>query len=149
MSLVPELIDALVGAFRAASGLPGVEVTDGPQVTDSAASDWLLVGFDGSPDGESPAASTTQSWADMSTRRGEQIALTVALVASRGDTDVRAARVRVYEMHAVVEALFRASPSLGLRTLQVAVGSSQLHQEQTQSGVQARLLLTLACDTLA
>ena len=36
-SRIPELIDALVAAFRADAGLEGVEVTDGPQVTDSQA----------------------------------------------------------------------------------------------------------------
>lgn len=145
-SRVPELIDALVARWRGAEGLAGVEVTDGPQVTDSAAADWVLVGYDGDADGDFMAASATQDWSGMSTRRGEEIALAVGVVAARGDTDVKAARDRVYALARVLEDDLSANPSVGLQSVQVAVGSSRLHQEQTQSGVQARLLLSLTCN---
>lgn len=145
-SRVPELIDALVSRWRAAEGLAGVEVTDGPQVTDSAALDWVLVGFDGDAGGDYIAASASQDWSGMSTRRGERIALTVGVVAARGDTDVKAARDRVYALARVLEDDLRANPAVGLVSAQVAVESSVLRQEQTQAGVQARLLLTLGCD---
>ena len=143
------MIDALVGRWSADVELSEAEVTDGPQVTDSAAQDWILVGFDGDPGGSFQAAVTQQDWAGLSSQRGERIALTVAVVASRGDTDVKAARDRVYALARVLEDDLRADPSVGLSALQAAVDSSALHQEQTQSGVQARLLLTLGCDTFS
>ncbi|MFC8658454.1 hypothetical protein ACFUCT_25105 [Streptomyces parvus] len=143
-SRVPELIDALVAALRADPALKGVEVTDGPEVTETGAPDWLVVGFDGDPDGGFQAAQTLGGWASLATGREEQIEVPVAAVASRGDTDVRAARMRVYEIGARLEALLAADPGVGLRSLEVAIEASQLFQPQTDQGVQARLLLTVA-----
>lgn len=149
MSQVPVLIDAVVALARADAVLSEAEVLDGPQVTESGAADWVLVGYDGDPGGDFQAASTAQDWAGLSTRRGERITLTVALVASRGDTDVRAARERVYTLGERLESLLRANPSLGLGAAQVAVDSTVLHQEQTAQGVQARLILGLGCETFS
>ncbi|MFE7347522.1 hypothetical protein [Streptomyces fimicarius] len=144
MSRVPELIDALVAALRADEGLAGVVVTDGPEVTAGAVPDWIVVGFDGDGDGDFQAASSVQDWASLGTDRTEQFQLTVAVIALRGDTDVKAARDRVYALAAPVRALLWADPSLGLPSLQVGVGAAQLSQVQTEQGVQAVLLLTLA-----
>lgn len=149
MSQVPVLIDAVVDLSRADEVLSEAEVLDGPQVTESSAADWVLVGYDGDQNGDFQAATTAQEWAGLSTRRGERITLTVALVASRGDTDVRAARERVYALGERLESLLRANPSLGLTTAQVAVESTALHQEQTAKGVQARLILALGCQTFS
>ncbi|WP_435643364.1 hypothetical protein ACR9VJ_18120 [Streptomyces sp. H49] len=145
-SRVPEVIDALValGQAEAAAELAGVQVTDGPEVTGSGASDWLIIGFDGDPDGDFRAAQTVGGWAGLGSGREEQWQVTVAAIASRGDTEVRAARERAYEIGARVEAWLRADPSLGLRSLEAAIEASQLTQDQTDQGVQAVLLLTVA-----
>jgi hypothetical protein len=57
---------------------------------------------------------------------------------------VRAARARAYEIGARVEAWLRADPSIGLPSLEAAIEASQLVQDQTNQGAQARLLLTVA-----
>jgi hypothetical protein len=144
MSKLPTLIDNLVTLF---GSINGAEVVDGPQVTDSDAADWILVGFDGDASGDYRTASTQQQWVGLSTRRAEQIDLTVALVATRGDTDVRAARQRVYEMNDEVEALLQANPSAGMAAAQVAILTTSFHQEQTANGIQARLLLSIYCES--
>jgi hypothetical protein len=143
-SRVPELIDTLVQRGKTDTELDAVTVTDGPEVTEDSAHDWLIIGFDGDPDGDFTAAQTVGGWAGLSSRREEQFQITVAAIASRGDTDVRAARVRVYEIGARVEAWLREAPSLGLEGLEAAIEASRLTQDQDDTGVQAVLLLTVA-----
>lgn len=145
-SRVPEVIDALVtlGQAEASAELAGVQVADGPEVTSSGAADWLIVGFDGDPAGDFQAAATVGGWAGLGSRREEQFQVTVAAISSRGDTDVRAARARVYEIGARVEAWLAADPRIGLRELEAAIEASRLTQDQTDQGVQAVLLLTVA-----
>jgi hypothetical protein len=124
--------------------LSGVYVADGPEVTASGAGDWLIIGFDGDPTGDFQAAATVGGWAGLGTRREEQFQVTVAAVASRGDTDARAARLRAYEIGARVEVWLAADPRLGLPELEAAIEASRLIQDQTDTGVQAVLLLTVA-----
>jgi hypothetical protein len=143
-SRVPEVIDVLVALGAADPELAGVVVSDGPQVTDTSAQDWLVVGFDGDPNGDFQAAQTVGGWSDLGTRREEQWHITVAAIAQRGDTDVRAARTRAYEIGARVEAWLRTSPSIGLPEVEAGIEATQLRQDQTNQGVQAVLLLTVA-----
>lgn len=149
MADVPDVIDALVPRLRTEDGLTGVGVTDGPEITSEDRNDWVLVGFDGDPEGEFRAATTEEAWAGLGSSRESLIRLTVTLLARRGDADVRAARLRVYEMAGVVRGMLRADPSLGLPGVQCAIGSTSFHQPQTaDSGIQARLVLTLVCRTI-
>lgn len=143
-SRVPEVIDRLVELGKADSALAGVRVADGPEVTEDAAQDWLIAGFDGDPAGDMQAAQTVGGWAGLGSRREEQFQITVAAIASRGDTDVRAARMRAYEIADRVEAWLANDPSLGLPELEAAIEASQLTQDQNTQGVQALLLLTVA-----
>ncbi|MEV5607013.1 hypothetical protein [Streptomyces sp. NPDC052225] len=143
-SRVPEVIERLVQLGEADTSLKDVRVSDGPEVTEDAAMDWLIVGFDGDPNGDFTAAQTVGGWADLGGGREEQWQVTVAAIANRGDTDVREARRRAYEIGARVEAWLRENPSLGLSSLEAAIEATQLVQDQTPQGAQARLLLTLA-----
>ncbi|MFJ1581557.1 hypothetical protein [Streptomyces sp. NPDC088182] len=143
-SRVPELIDALVARCTADEVLTNVTVTDGPEVGGAAADDWLLIGFDGNPEGDFEAAQTVGGWASLLTDREEQLQIPVTAVATRGDTDVRAARERAYQIGARLEELLRADPGVGLPSLEVAIEASQLVQDQTTDGIQARLVLTVA-----
>ncbi|MFE9296594.1 hypothetical protein [Streptomyces niveus] len=143
-SRVPELIDALTAQLAPDPALAEVVVVDGPEINETDAPDWLIVGWSGDPDGDFQAAQTLGGWSDLATGREEQLQVTVAAIATRGDTDIRAARIRVYEISARLEALLRADPSVGLRSLEVAIEASQLVQEQTDKGAQATLLLTVA-----
>ncbi|MFE7236089.1 hypothetical protein ACFVAF_36855 [Streptomyces sp. NPDC057596] len=143
-SRVPEVIDRLVQLGEADTGLKDVRIADGPEVTADADMDWLIVGFDGDPNGDFQAAQSVGGWSDLRTGRDEQFRITVAAISQRGDTDVRAARARAYEIAARVEAWTRTDPTLGLRSLEAGVEATQLTQDQTQQGVQAVLLLTVA-----
>ncbi|MDX3353894.1 hypothetical protein PV703_11350 [Streptomyces sp. ME01-24h] len=143
-SRVPELIDALVEMAKADDGLAGVRVTDGPEVSEDDAPDWLIVGFDGDPDGEFLAAQTEGGWSDLATGREEQFQLVVAAIAKRGDTNMRAARLRAYAIGGRLEALLRADPRVGLSSLEAAIVQTRLLQPQSDLGAMAVLLLTVA-----
>ncbi|NJP73732.1 hypothetical protein [Streptomyces sp. C1-2] len=143
-SRVPELLAALVALGRADSELADVRVSDGPEVTEDSAQDWLIVGFDGDPDGDFQSAQTVGGWTDLLGGREEEFQITVAAISQRGDTDVAAARARAYQIAGRVEAWLRSDPSLGLLSLEAAIGATQLTQDQTNRGAQARLLLTVA-----
>lgn len=95
-SRIPDVIEALVGLGKTDPDLKGVSVADGPQVSDTAAADWLIVGFDGDPSGDFEAAQSVAEFAGLGTRREEQFQVTVAAIANRGDTNIVAARKRVY-----------------------------------------------------
>lgn len=150
-SRIPEVIDALVALGKtepvyepADDGTPGVVVADGPQVTDDATPDWLVIGFDGDPNGDFEAATSVGGWADLSTGREEEFQITVAAIASRGDTDIVTARLRAYEIAAPVEAWLREDPSIGLRSVEAAIVGTRLTQDQTDQGAQVVLLLSVA-----
>ncbi|MFF7899954.1 MULTISPECIES: hypothetical protein [unclassified Streptomyces] len=143
-SRVPEVIEALVALGQADSLLKGVVVADGPQVTDSAAMEWLVVGFDGDPSGDFEAAESIGGWTGLGTRRDETFQITVAAIVNRGDTDIVAARRRAYEIAERVVAWLSASPNLGLLAVEAAIGTTRLVQDQTEQGAHARLLLTVA-----
>ncbi|MFE2046634.1 hypothetical protein ACFXAZ_38135 [Streptomyces sp. NPDC059477] len=150
MSRIPEVIAALVAlaradpAFAPGGDSDGVTVADGPEVTDDAAPDWLIVGFDGDPTGDFEAAQSAAEAVGLGTSREEQFQITVAAVANRGDDDVVAARARAAEIGERVTAWLRESPSLGLDGLEAGIGGTRLVLDQTEQGAQARVLLTVA-----
>lgn len=148
-SRVPDLIDALVKALQASPALSTVKVVDGPLVTDSAAQEWVFVGYDGDDQGDFTTASTRQDWAGIGAKKkNEDITLTCAILVQRGSTDVRACRVRTFGILAAVEDVLRADPSLGLGTPTVcSIAETTFHTEQTAGGVQGRMPLTLTCST--
>lgn len=143
-SRVPELIDALTSRLTADPELAGVVVVDGPEINETVTPDWLIVGWSGDPDGDFQAAQTLGGWSDLATGREEQLQVNVTAVATRGETEIRAARLRVYEIGARLEALLRADPRVGLESLEVAIEATQLVQDQTDQGATARLLMTVA-----
>lgn len=150
-SRVPEVIEALVALGKtepayepAEDGTGAVMVADGPEVTDDAAPDWLVVGFDGDPNGDFEAATSVGGWSDLGTGREEEFQITVAAIASRGDKDIVAARKRAYEIAAPVEAWLRTNPSIGLRSVEAAIAGTRLTQDQTDQGAQVVLLLSVA-----
>ncbi|GHA61087.1 hypothetical protein ACFWMH_22035 [Streptomyces tendae] len=143
-SRVPEVIDRLLALGAADSALKGVRVSDGPELTEDDDPEWLIPGWDADPNGDYQAASTLGGWAGLGSRREEQFQITVAVIAFNGDTDVRAARERAYEIAYAVEAWFAADPSIGLPELEAAIEASQLTQDQTDKGAKATLLLTVA-----
>lgn len=94
------------------------------------------------------SAASEEEWAGLGVSREETIQIPVTLLARRGDTDVRAARNRVYALGDTVKTILRADPTIGLPGVQSAIGSTALFQTQSDQGIQTRLVLTLACRTI-
>ncbi|WP_406168885.1 hypothetical protein [Streptomyces sp. NBC_00996] len=145
-SRVPQLIDNFLAALNAAAGLAGVKVVDGPEVSDTAATEFVVVGFDGDSEGEYEAASTTQAWAGIGAKKkNEDIQITCAVLVRKGSPAVKGLRDRVFEIFAEVEAVVRADPALGLPPPSVcAVTDTSFRTPQTSNGLEGRLLFTLA-----
>lgn len=143
-SRIPEVIARLVALGEADTGLTDVYVSDGPEVTEDSALDWLIIGFDGDQTGDFEAAQSVSDFADLGGGREEEFQVTVAAVAKRGDKDIVSARTRVYEIASRVEAWTQADPTLGLASLQAGVAGTRLVQDQTPNGAQAVLLMTVA-----
>lgn len=148
-SQVPTLITNVLAALQASADLAGVQVIDGPVVEDSPATDWVFVGYDGDPGGDFEAANSAQNWVGIGAKRkDEDIAITCAVVASRGDTNVPAARSRAYVLMAAVENALRIDVSLGMPPPTVVeVTAETLYQEQTDSGIQARIPFSVMART--
>jgi hypothetical protein len=142
-SRIPDVIEALVALGKADPELEGVGVADGPQVSDTAHPDWLIVGFDGDPSGDFEAAQSVAEFSGLGGRREEEFTVTVAAVANRGDTDIVTARARAYEIAGRVVAWLQASPQLGLSEIEMGIGATRLVQGQTDQGAQAVLLLSV------
>lgn len=145
-SRVPNLIDNFLTALNAASGLDGVQIVDGPLVSDSAATEMVVVGFDADPEGEYEAASTTQTWAGIGAKRkNEEIQLVGAVLVRKGTVKVKPLRDRVFAIFAEVEAVVRADPSMGLPPPTVcAITDTVFRTPQTTRGIEGRLLFTLS-----
>lgn len=143
MSRVPDLIDALTARLATEGDLSDVQVADGPELSGSDAAEWILVGYDGDPEGEFLAATTEEDWAALGTSRSERFEVPVTILVRRGDTNVRACRQRTYEIGAVVRQVLAADPSVGLPSMQAAIAGAALYQAQTTDGIQDRLVFTV------
>lgn len=148
-SRVPALIDALVAALQASVDLSGVNIVDGPLVSNSAAAEWVFVGYDGDPGGEGQATSTQQQWAGIGAKaKNEEISLTCAVLVRSGSTDVKPLRDRAYQIFAAAEAVVRADPALTLPPPTVCdISDHNFFAEQTAQGLQGRLPFTITCTT--
>ncbi|MYU24019.1 hypothetical protein [Streptomyces sp. SID8352] len=144
-SRVPEVIARLVALGKADPLLAGVYVSDGPEVTATSRPDWLIIGFDGDPNGDFEAAQSVVEWTDLGgTGREEEFQVTCAAATKRGDTNAPAARLRVEEIGARPEVWLRDDPTLGLPSLTAWVSGTRLVQDQTDNGVQTVLLMTVS-----
>lgn len=144
-SLLPDLIDAIVTASRAA--LPGeVNVEDGFTAS-NAGGDSLWVGVEDPFRADlSPSAHTSQEWAgsQRQTGRNESGNLTCCIEAWTGTNEIRDARQRCFEILAPVAAWLRAADNAAVPgLLHAAVVSVGLDQALTDQGAVARLVFQI------
>lgn len=142
-STIPAAIAGLIATLKAAPGLAGVVVHDGPPTT-AETPDWVAVGYD--PTDPLTSVDASQVPASLGNRaREESYEIACSLAAWSGDEDMAARRVRALDLFAAVEAAVRTDITLGgaVRTAQVA--SYLLTQEQTQQGASAGVRFRIAC----
>lgn len=145
MSRIPGVLDALVSAFRASPALAEVEVTDGPQMSNSASPDWVCVGYDGDPEGEFVSADVELDWTGLNTKRGEAMQIPVTVIVSRGSTEIKPARDDAFAYYDAISAI---TPTIRVPQTRVYVGVNRLHQIQDDKGVHVHLALIVLADTL-
>ncbi|AGP56185.1 hypothetical protein [Streptomyces rapamycinicus] len=148
-SRVPASIEALLAIWRAAPGLAGVQILDGPPTGDQANADYLTVGW--SPTSELAVEFAQEFNAAGARTRDEEFSILCFLDTWTGDTDVAARRARAFELLAVCEETIRASnsnptaPTLNGAVLWAEIASGSLMQTNTDQGVRAAIPFVVAC----
>lgn len=145
VSVVPDLIDALISAYRERRA--DVLVVDG---SDPVGDDADLVLYVGMADPRSTAAdnaagSLTQEWpnATAQTRR-ETGTITCAAMAFDGSEVMKAARDAVFSIFSDVQLMMWADPRLGVAgVVKTSVGNVSLDQAMTTRGAFATLLFSI------
>lgn len=147
-SAVPAALAGLLAVLRAAPGLNGVTVVDGPPTNNLTGGDWLYVGHQ---PGADAAVSMTQAFASAGARRRDEDFDIGCYAESRaGGSDMAARRARVFELLAEVENALRATdaapeaPTLGGAVLWAHLTTGDLYQLQSD-GVLAGLAFTVRC----
>ena len=133
--------DAVTALLAAFTGAPftGVTISDGPSLTAAQATDFIIVGHDGSLDadgalsGITQAGSLTQSWMDFPRTKDETGHVHCVAVSQTGDSaDLPARRARAQALVAACEdAAMAAGVTGGLQfegTEDAAVAYRQLGQ---------------------
>jgi hypothetical protein len=143
-SKTPDLMDALVSAWRQAPSLEGTVVQDGPFVDQSPTQRLLCVGWTGGDD-ETSVEGTLQQEGLARTPDREQITVRCAAAVLRGDTDASAARRDVYELMGAAGDVIALDRTLG-GVMRASVGSHQMTWNQTKNGMQAIVVFEVTTD---
>lgn len=148
-SAIPAAVDALVSILRAAAGLSGVSVVDGPPTGDQADADYVYVGWQ---PGSDTSVEMSQDFAHIGARaRDEHFDILCAVDAWTGDTDVATRRARAFELLAEVEDALRATdaapqaPTLNGTVLWAHLTQASLMQQHTAQGVQVVIGFRITC----
>lgn len=142
-STVPAVLDDLVSRTRLT--LPDVQVVDGPP-TEMLHGDVIFIGFTGVP-GE-PAVTDARTRRQYTPTR-EAEAYDVACLISAwpgGDTDMKAARDRAYELLDAMAEMLAGAPQLGGLVKRIRISTDTLIAEQTTKGAVATLPVTVHVD---
>lgn len=137
ISRLAPTIDVVVPLLRGV----GLTVHDGPEPVDDF-TDCVYIGYDGDPDGRMKQGDTDQTWAGTvgATRRDESFGIICAVVATRGDNDVKATRDAAYDLLGTVESTLRANPGLGFTSPYVAgVRPRETYMKPFSDGMSARV----------
>lgn len=147
-SAVPAAIDALLAILRAAPGLDGVLIVDGPPGQNLTERHRIYVGF---TPGDGPAAELDQSFAYAGARTRNENATIACYAESRsGDKDWAIRRRKVFDLLGAVETALRAAasapqaPTLDGTVLWSEVTAGSLDQIQSDTGPVAGLTFTVA-----
>jgi hypothetical protein len=146
-SSVPAVIAALVTAFRtsASLGLAGVPVRDGPELTQESGLEAVAVGYTGDQaEDVVTGAASPEGLAVLPDR--ERYAVTCTVEVTDPGSDITAARVRAYALHAACGAAIAVDHTLGKVALRASLGIGSLQQQQTSNGALARVVFPVNID---
>jgi len=145
-STYPAAQAALLALCQAGIDLDG-EVRDGPQVTNSAALEVIVIGYVTTAD--DTAADGSFGTGDMGQASVEEtFTIHNALGVLSGSADpeaIAAGRARVFELHADVGALLAANRGLGGVVMQAEMGPWTLREDTESGGYRAELRFSVDC----
>jgi hypothetical protein len=152
-STVPAALLGLAAALRKWPALDGVEVLDGPKVTESKALEVIGVGWTGErmarsgayPENVRPFTDVTATLDGMSLRAHEEYPLRNMLAVLDGSKDVERARVRAYALLSACGAAVAADKRLGGAVAMAFLGGHTAVQEQTQRGALVTIAFEVNC----
>lgn len=138
-STVPGALAGLVSLLRAAPALQGVEITDGPPVGDSAATEAISVGWSPSEDVDAAEVNATAMGLAGFPASAEQVIIHCSLGVLNGAGDLAAARARAYVLHAAVGQAIAGDATLRGAVASAELGDHSLRQSDTTGGMLARI----------
>lgn len=142
----PAAILGLLAALAREPGLAGVEIHDGPAVTESAALEAIIVGWYGLA-GDSLAVESQISSAGLAGHPGrEAYDILCAVMVRDGSGDMAAVRARAYVLVAACGSAIGADQRLGGAVMTSRLGRVALQQVQDTGGALAIVEFTASCD---
>lgn len=153
-SSVPAALLGLAATLQAWPDLEGVEIWDGPNVTESKALAVIGVGWTGErmartgayPETVSPMADVTATIDAMTlTKAYEQYPIRNTLAVLNGGRSIVAARTRAYELLSACGAAIAADKKLGGAVAMAYLGNHTATQEQTQRGALVTIAFEVNC----
>lgn len=155
-STVDAALQGLVAVLQAAPALEGVDVYDGPFVSESKANAAISVGFAGErlnrtgayPETEQPAVQVTSAIAGLAgpADQAETYSVACLLAVLDGGKSIAAARARAYELLDGVGNAVAADRTLGGVVAQARPGDHSLTQEQTPRGAVVTIVFDVAVE---
>jgi hypothetical protein len=147
-SRVPAAVDALLAILRAAPGLAGADIVDGPPAVNLTELRRIHVGWQ---PGAEAAVSLTQDFNAAGARTRDEVFQIACYAEARGgDRDMQARRTEVFALVGEVETALRASgaapsaPTLGGTVLWAHLTAGDLTQVQGDGSL-AGLAFTVTC----
>lgn len=151
-SRAPEVVDAILALVTpaVAAAAPDVRVFDGP-VVDGDPADSIHIGWEADPDSTSDAITSSQDWAGLGAkRRNETLVITNAIGLLNGVADPQAARIRGYQLLAIVEDAIHQQPSMGLTFTPIWAGvtsSRLIYVPNDENGLEVWLVFQITVQT--
>jgi hypothetical protein len=144
-TLIPDLLDALLAAWRADVTLTGygdrLRIFDGPPLTDRAAEIELWVGATGLEEDEEVVVFAQQR-ADFEGDRDEVLTMAHAIWVANGTHDISAARRLAVVVYAAAAAVVRTSTLAVAGVQAIDISDGRLRQGQFDTGVGCVLSFT-------
>lgn len=131
----PTVVNNLITNLRAASALSGVRIFDGIEVDSSYPGDFIVVGDDGTEDGDVTVGSASQSFLELGNlKQFEDGSVNCMLASWSGGTTLSTRRARAFELLSAVDTVIRSDVSLGGACMYSTLDTWQPSYRQTDAG---------------
>ena len=142
---IPQVINGLISTLSSASSLSGVRIFDGPEVDMSYPNDFIVVGHDGSEDGEVSVASVTQTFQQLGNmKQFEDGTVDCFLSTWDGGTSLSARRARAGVLLSAIDTAIRANATLDGSCIYSQIASHSMTYLQTDVGAAVNVNFTIS-----